>query len=79
MTRRAASVTPPLKLWFCTDHAAHYVGGASIVVAETERQARALLIEELRAHGLRQPEGDFTLVLVDLTQQAAIVLANGDY
>lgn len=69
-----------MRAWYCTDHDGHYpVGVASIVVAEREGEARALLIEELRAHGLSQPSGDFTLTEIDLSKSAAFVLNDGDY
>ncbi len=69
-----------LKVWVCTDHKTHWpVGGASVVVAASENEARALLIEALREHGLSQPKGDFTLKEIDLSKPAAVVLNDGDY
>lgn len=69
-----------LRVWTCTDHKGHWpVGAASLVVASTERQARALLIEALRASGIIQPEGDFTLKEIDCATAAAYVLNDGNY
>lgn len=68
-----------LKLWTCTDHKSHFVGGASIVLAKTENAARAMLIEQLRACGIPQPKGDFTLVEIDTALPQAIVLHDGNY
>jgi hypothetical protein len=69
-----------MRLWVCTDHDTHWpVGGASVVVAAAEREARALLIEALRASGIAQPEGDFTLREISLETPVALVLADGNY
>lgn len=73
MARRA------LKVFTCKDHDAHYVGGASVVVAHDEAEALALLSAELREHGLVPERHAMTLVPVDLRKPAAIVLHNGDY
>jgi hypothetical protein len=68
-----------MRVYVCTDHQTHYpVGGASVVVAEDEEQARALLYAELRTHGLRKDE-PFTLQEVSLDRPHAVVLNNGDY
>jgi len=67
-----------LRLWTCTDHATHYpVGGASVVVAETEEAARELLRAALSADGLDPDDEPFTLREVSLERPAAVVLCNG--
>ena len=66
-----------MRLWTCTDHETHYpVGGASIVMAETEEKACELLTERLAEQGIAGP---FNLVEQDATKPFAIVLCNGDY
>lgn len=71
-------------VWVCTDHASHFVGGASVVVAESELHARGLLDKELIEHGLK-PYADepYTLKLLntddDMADGYAIVLRDGDY
>ena len=68
-----------LRLWTCTDHELHYtVGGASIVMANTEDEARELLYEALEKSWLRKRE-PFTLQEVDVTQPFARVLCDGAY
>jgi hypothetical protein len=65
-----------LKTWYSIDHATLYpVGGASVVMAENEERARALLLDVLTQACLgREP---FTLV--ELQPDTAIILRNGDY
>jgi hypothetical protein len=70
---------PALNVYTCTDHSGHWpVGVASIVVAETEMDAKCLLVTELASHGIKQDE-DFTLVKPDTSCARAIVLRDGDY
>lgn len=69
-----------MRVFTCTDHPTHWpVGGASVVVAEDEADARQLLISALKDQGLRAAEGSFTLKEVVLTERQAIVLNNGEY
>ena len=69
-----------MKAWTSKDHDTMYpVGGCSIVVAETEEQARELLSAALREGGLNPEHPAFTLQPVDLTAAHATVLLNGDY
>lgn len=68
-----------MKVWTCTDHDTMYpVGGASVVIAENESEARLLLDKELRENGCN-PDKGYTLQEVDLSKAQAIVLNNGDY
>jgi len=68
-----------MKVFVSTDHETHWpVGGASVVVAEAEADARTLLTEALKKHGLQQTE-PFTLTEIDTTVAAAHVLSDGDY
>jgi hypothetical protein len=65
-------------LFTCTDHDGHYpVGVASIVVAESEAEARQLLGSKLLLEGLK-PDA-YTLSPVDESRPQAIILANGNY
>lgn len=68
-----------MRLWTCVDHDVFWpVGGASIVVASDEDEARSLLSDALRATGLDPDEG-FTLQEVPLDRKVAIVLKDGEY
>lgn len=64
-----------MRIFYSTDHPVRYpVGGASIVIAETEERARELLSLELSKAGL---EGPFTLR--EITGEQALILRDGDY
>jgi hypothetical protein len=68
-----------MKVWTCNDHETHWpVGGASVVVAETEDHARHLLTMALAADGLRNIQ-HFTLKELDLSKASAVILCNGEY
>jgi hypothetical protein len=67
-----------MNVYTCTDHEAHWVGGASVVVASSEAEARQLLLAELRTHGLTKDE-PFTLRKIQLEKPQAFVLHDGDY
>lgn len=75
-----------MNVYTCTDHVGHYVGTASVIVAENELQAYELLRVQLIEHGLKlelleaEKRGEMpTFQLVDITKAQAIVLQNGDY
>jgi hypothetical protein len=67
-----------LNVYTCTDHDGHWVGVASVVVAETEDIARDLLKAELRGHGLNA-DLPFTLRRINIAHPRAFVLQDGDY
>lgn len=68
-----------MNVYTCTDHEGHQpVGVSSVVVAATEKQARALLIAELEAHGLKT-KIPFTLRRINTDEARAFVLGDGDY
>lgn len=67
-----------MKVFTCTDHAGHWVGVASVIIAKTEWAAKELLRDELKKQGLHQ-EGDITLQQIDADTACAYVLQNGDY
>lgn len=68
-----------LRIWTCTDHEGHWtVGSASVVVAETEDQARVLLVHALRGHGIVTTLDKFTLTEIEMYPHA-IVLNDGSY
>lgn len=69
---------PALQVWVSTDHDVAYpVGGASVVVAHSEMEARVVLSAALVEHGL-SADG-FTLQPLPLDQVQALVLRDGDY
>lgn len=75
-----------MNVYTCKDHAGHWVGTASVIVAETELQAYEMLRVELVKHGLEyevmrnERKGQMpTFQLLDTTKPQAIVLQNGDY
>lgn len=67
------------RVFVCTDHDGHYVGGASVVVAFSEPEARGLLDAELRTHGLNPNDPVYTLREIGQGAPVAVVLRNGDY
>lgn len=67
-----------MKAWVCTDHDSVWVGGASLILAENEEEARELFEAALRETHL-QPDKGYTLIPVDITKSQAIVLRDGDY
>lgn len=69
-----------MKVFTCNDHDTIWVGGASVVVAEDEKQGRKLLDKELKAAGL-EPwwKRRYSLKEIDITKAKAIILQNGDY
>lgn len=67
------------RVFVSTDHAAHYVGGASVVVAFSEAEARGLLDAELRAHGLNPNDPAYTLREIGQGEPVAVVLCDGQY
>ncbi len=68
-----------MAVYISTDHAGFYpVGTASVVVAESEREARLMLMAALFSAGLDGKE-PFTLQEIDITKPGATILRNGDY
>lgn len=67
-----------MNIYTCVDHDGHWVGVASVVVAETEDQARALLAAEIKTHGLDASK-PFTLRKISTESPRAFVLCDGDY
>jgi hypothetical protein len=66
-------------VYTCTDHATHWpVGGASVIVANNEAEARHMLHLLLIAKGL-DPTKPFTLQPLDITNSGAYMLRDGDY
>lgn len=70
-----------MKIYVCTDHDGHWpVGVASVIVAEDEAQAQALLDAALIEHGLRTSEKyPYTFQELDVSAPHAQVLLDGDY
>lgn len=67
-----------MNVYVCTDHDGHYVGVASVVVANSEPEAAALLKAQLHEHGLDETK-PFTLRLIQTERPQAFVLQDGDY
>lgn len=68
-----------MEVYVCDDHDGHFpVGVCSIIIANSEDEARGLLAAELRGHGLdeRKP---FTLRRLNTDQPKAFVIRDGDY
>lgn len=70
-----------MKLYVCNDHDGFWpVGVASVVLAESEDQARELLDAELQKRGLRSHiDEPYTLEQVPQTKPKALVLCDGNY
>lgn len=67
-----------MKLFTCNDHHGHWpVPTASVVIAESEEEARTMLTKELESRGIRVY--DFTLIEIDLNEKQTIVLSDGEY
>lgn len=66
-----------MQVYTTVDFTGHYpVGVSAVIVAENEEQARKLIEDELREHGLKF---DGTLRRINSTAPRAFVLQNGDY
>ena len=68
---------PDLQVWVSTDHAGHWVGGASVVVARSEMEAHVVLSAALAERGLST--AGFTLRPLPLDQVQALILHSGEY
>lgn len=68
-----------MNVYTCTDHKGHWVGVASVVVADSEDEARKLLVTELETHGLKQGARPFSLRKINIAEPRAFVLQDGDY
>lgn len=67
-----------MRLWTCVDHEGYWpTGVASVVIANTEGEARALLSAALREKSL--DDQVFTLQEVDLARTGAYVLNDGNH
>jgi hypothetical protein len=65
-----------LSVYTSNDITGHYVGASAVVVAETEEQAKELLVAELKQHGLKF---NGTLVRLPIDKPKVRVLQDGDY
>lgn len=66
-----------LKVFTCDDHDGVWLGGASVVVAASEDDARRLLAAELQSRNLRTER--MTLRQLDLRSASVNVLWDGNY
>ena len=73
-------ITPNgLQLWHAT-HDGIWLGGHSVIVAKDEEQARHLLAEEMKAHGLKEDVVyDLKLLMNTTTWPGCFIVSNGDY
>jgi hypothetical protein len=72
-----------MNVYTCTNFRGHYpVGTSAVVVADDRREARKLLIEELRRKGL-EPSADeargLTFDQIFPVRKGATILQDGDY
>lgn len=68
-----------MEIYICTDHAESYpVSVCSVVVANSEHEARGLLRAELHEHGLDENK-PFTLRRINTASPKAFVIQDGDY
>ena len=70
-----------LKVWTSDDHPTHWpVGAGSVVVAETEEEAKQLIADALVQRGVKVGEFlGFTVVEFPTTKKGALVLCDGEY
>lgn len=67
-----------MKLFTCNDHHGHWpVPTASVVIAESEEEARTMLTQELESRGIEV--FDFTLVEIAPNKRQVVVLSDGEY
>jgi len=75
----AMQLDEPRRLWISTNHGGFWpVGVASIVMANSEEEARKLMDRTLHEAGLL-PEKGYTLLELNISMPFARVLCNGDY
>lgn len=68
-----------MNVYVCTDHDGHYpVGVCSVVIANSEPEAKGLLRAELHEHGLDETK-PFTLRLLSTLAPKAFVILDGEY
>jgi hypothetical protein len=68
-----------MKLFLAT-HDAHFIGpGMTLVLAESEEIARAMVAEEIKKHGLSPFEQPIVLEEIKVDQPFAKVIWDGDY
>lgn len=69
-----------MKVFTCKSFEGHWpVGTAAVIVALTVEDAVALLSDAVAQHGLKQKIEPEQLVELDITQQHAVVLNDGEY
>lgn len=69
-----------MKVYTCDKFDGHWpTGVASVIIAENSANACGCLIIELKKIGLEQVVTPNMLTEVDLTQERALVLCDGDY
>lgn len=67
------------RVFICTDHDLHWpVGGGSVIIADSEVQARGLLDAELTSRGLNASL-PYTLTEVGQDGPVAVVISDGQY
>lgn len=67
-----------LKVFVCNDFVGHFpTGSAAVIVATSEKHARALLGDQLRARGLDAEQ--FTVRPLDASKAGVEILHDGNY
>jgi hypothetical protein len=64
-------------IWHAT-HNGHYITGHSIIVAESEDEARALLEIEMKVHGISEPHV-WDMRRLNTNEPKCFVISDGDY
>lgn len=68
-----------MNVYICSDHDVHFVRfSASVVIANSEDEARAMLRAELISAKLN-PDAAFTLEQIPLDEAKVLVFQSGDY
>jgi hypothetical protein len=69
-----------MKLYLCRSHDGVYLAGKSLVIANDEAEARALLDAELRVNLLKpDAESGYVLERIPMTKARAVMIWDGDY
>ncbi len=79
-TVRRIKAKGDIKLYICTNHEGYWDVGVSIILARNEIEAGKLLETALKKCGLRlDNEISYEFVEIDMSEEQAIVLNDGDY
>lgn len=74
-----------MKIWYSNSMPSVWMGGAAVVVAPTEEEAKAMLLAELRknsmvvSHNINPDKWTCEVEELDITKAHVIVLQDGEY